>query len=188
MLRVVITVGLATLFAAAIVSAGLSGSRTISGSTTISRSGNVVTIRGGPGASDIVYGAGAYSNGFVDNAGSLRAGAGCESSAPNRLSCGPANWTKIVATLGGGADHAGGLIFIPKLIADGGRGNDEISGNAQNDRLSGGPGNDALYGSSGSDTLTGGPGVDLVKGGPGVDTCYVGRGDIVRGCEIIRRS
>lgn len=186
MLRVTLTVGLAVLFAITIVSAGASATTAMSRSaTTISRAGNVVTIRGGPGASNIVWGAGLFANAFFDTAGTLRAGAGCQPSSPTRLSCGRGNWTKIVAVLGGGADHIGGLIPA-RLIVDGGRGNDELTGNAQNDWLSGGPGNDVLYGDSGNDTLIGGPGVDLLKCGPGLDIAYVGRGDRVRGCEIIR--
>lgn len=179
MLRLAATAAaLAAFVLATAVSAGMNAA------TTISRSGSVVTIRGGAGASEIVWGAGMFANAFFDNAGTLQAGAGCQPSSSTRLSCGQ-GWTTIVATLGAGPDQIGGLTPA-RLIAEGGPGNDELTGNVQNDRLSGGQGNDVLYGGSGNDTLIGGPGVDFLACDAGLDTAYVGRGDKVRDCEIIR--
>jgi Ca2+-binding RTX toxin-like protein len=83
---------------------------------------------------------------------------------------------------GDGADRLVGC-----HVAEGGAGNDSISGTAKGDELRGGPGkdvitggagndliwgnsgDDALYGNSGNDTIRGGPGKDTISGGPGAD-------------------
>jgi Ca2+-binding RTX toxin-like protein len=88
----------------------------------------------------------------------------------------------------------------------GGRGADRLYGAGGKDRLFGDRGNDALYGGAGADVIAGGSGRDRLRGGPGNDTirasdgrrdtvnCGPGRdrvradnGDLLRGCELIRR-
>jgi serralysin len=54
--------------------------------------------------------------------------------------------------------------------ANGGTGNDRITGNAVANTLSGGGGNDILDGGLGNDTLIGGAGADQLTGGLGYDT------------------
>jgi Ca2+-binding RTX toxin-like protein len=54
-------------------------------------------------------------------------------------------------------------------IIDGGRGDDEIRGGLGDDQLTGGLGNDRLIGSTGADTLDGGPGLDEFDAGAGKD-------------------
>lgn len=69
--------------------------------------------------------------------------------------------------------------------AEGGQGNDTLTGNDAantltgnfgNDTLSGGKGNDELYGGVGNDTLNGGDGDDTLYGGDGDDTFIGGAG------------
>jgi Ca2+-binding RTX toxin-like protein len=54
--------------------------------------------------------------------------------------------------------------------ANGGSGNDTITGNSANNILNGNGGADTLYGGDGNDTLDGGSGVDQMFGGEGNDT------------------
>jgi len=54
--------------------------------------------------------------------------------------------------------------------AEGGSGNDHITGNDVANRLVGNNGNDELYGMGGDDTLIGGFGDDVIDGGAGTDT------------------
>ena len=87
------------------------------------------------------------------------------------------------------------------------RGNDRLDGNAGGDLVVGGPGADVVRGLKGRDRLIdrsrrrdrlfGGPardrivarggGRDVVKCGRGRDVAVVGRKDVVRGCETVRR-
>jgi Ca2+-binding RTX toxin-like protein len=59
---------------------------------------------------------------------------------------------------------------------DGGRGNDVIRGGLGDDQLTGGLGNDRLIGSTGSDTLDGGPDNDELDSGIGADRLIGGSG------------
>jgi hypothetical protein len=88
----------------------------------------------------------------------------------------------------------------------GGPGDDRIAGGAGNDRIGAGPGDDLVYGGEGDDVVSGGPGRDRLFGGPGDDLllaadgerdvvdCGPGRdtviadfGDVLIGCEVVRR-
>lgn len=84
---------------------------------------------------------------------------------------------EVVAVNGGGgndmftvAQEGSGLL----VIADGGPGNDELSGANEAD---------SFFGGSGNDMLTGGGGSDLLDGGEGDDRLFArdGAGDLVRG-------
>ncbi|MDR7154998.1 serralysin [Sphingobium xenophagum] len=96
-----------------------------------------------------------------------------------------------IAYLGDG-QYARGNIFNALLFggntaslienANGGSGNDSITGNVANNVLNGNGGNDTLIGLSGNDTLNGGAGNDVLDGGDGDDTLYGGDGnDILDG-------
>jgi len=96
-----------------------------------------------------------------------------------------------IAYLGDG-QYARGNIFNALLFggntaslienANGGSGNDSITGNVANNVLNGNGGNDTLVGLSGNDTLSGGAGNDVLDGGEGDDTLYGGDGnDILDG-------
>ena len=87
---------------------------------------------------------------------------------------------------GGALSDMGGLtnnvgIYLDTIIenAQGGDGNDDMTGNGANNRLfgrsgndeiAGAGGNDRLYGQGGNDRVEGGAGADYLNGGGGVDT------------------
>jgi Ca2+-binding RTX toxin-like protein len=55
------------------------------------------------------------------------------------------------------------------MVAEGGSGNDTLSGGSHRDRLFGGSGNDKLYGGAGIDAIDGESGNDYIVGGRGND-------------------
>ncbi|MGH2686586.1 MAG: hypothetical protein ACRDJP_14065 [Actinomycetota bacterium] len=73
------------------------------------------------------------------------------------------------------SDRLRGLKGRDLLIGGGGK--------KTKDRLNGGKGNDLLRGQGGKDFLRGAKGRDRLIGGGGKDTCFVGKGDVARGCE-----
>jgi Ca2+-binding RTX toxin-like protein len=88
---------------------------------------------------------------------------------------------------------------VPMAVqADGGDGNDSLTGaeeqdtffgGAGNDTLNGGGGNDLLDGQDGDDTVLARDGVgDLVRGGAGIDSAEVDKSDIVTDVEKIDRK
>jgi outer membrane protein assembly factor BamB len=76
-------------------------------------------------------------------------------------------------------------------------GNDRLDGGDGQDCLDGGPGNDRLRGGDGFDDLNGGAGrdrlqardgePDVVRCGGARDRAIVDAGDVVKGCEVVRR-
>lgn len=68
-----------------------------------------------------------------------------------------------------------------KFQADGGAGNDSLTGAQGNDSLYGSVGNDTLNGQAGSDFLDGGSGFNQLNGGDGNDTLVGRAGDILSG-------
>ena len=71
----------------------------------------------------------------------------------------------------------------------GGNGNDLLYGEGGHDRIYGGPGLDRIYGGIGRDVVYAADGQrDIVGCGDGLDTVYVNPGDVVSGCERIRRG
>lgn len=131
--------------------------------STASRSGNTITIIGGPESSDISTGHGIFSTGIRDTAG-ITPGAGCETFGDDGqgVSCGSLFSAVIVADLGAGNDSIG-TAYADAAVIHGGPGNDRIDGTSGDDRL---------YGDAGSDTIFGSGGNDLVDGGPGLDQLY----------------
>ena len=63
------------------------------------------------------------------------------------------------------------------INADGGLGDDEITGTEASNYLGGGLGDDTLYGLGGGDNLNGGEGNDVLEGGDGNDALTGGTGD-----------
>ena len=74
-----------------------------------------------------------------------------------------------------GSDRLKGVKGKDLLIGGGGK--------KTKDRMNGGKGNDTLRGQGGKDFLRGGAGRDRLIGGGGKDVCFVGKGDVARGCE-----
>jgi len=167
----------------------------------ISRSGNVVTLTSDAGADRVRF-AGtenlrllAY---HVDRGRVLRAGPGCTRRRGPRITrvivtCGATSRTQVnrvtmKVSLGGGDDT-----FVaqpwndvqPRVIVDGGAGNDTIYGSTNADDIDGGPGDDRLYGLEDVDDIDGGDGADLIVGGSGDDGLVGGNGiDRVYGDEL----
>ncbi len=169
------------LFAGLAVAFTVLAAPTAGATTTLSRAGNTITLTGDAAADD-VSGAGEHSRSQVtfyanDSATRLVAGSGCrflpgrDSGGHRELSCGaiakPANPLTLKADLGAGDDRlslAWGTDRHPRLIADGGEGDDKIYGTQLLDLIQGGPGDDMLYGAQDRDGLKGGPGDDILYG------------------------
>ena len=80
---------------------------------------------------------------------------------------------EFMSRLGDGDDKLS-FLSVPQLqaipdLADGGPGDDELSGSDGREVLFGGPGTDNLTGGAGNDNLLGGAGSDVLAGGPGDD-------------------
>ena len=72
----------------------------------------------------------------------------------------------------------------PRVIVDGGAGNDTIYGSTNSDDIKGGAGDDSLFGLEDVDNIDGGDGNDFIVGGPGDDGLVGGDGiDRVYGDE-----
>jgi hypothetical protein len=87
------------------------------------------------------------------------------------------NNARLIADANGGA---GNDTLTGNVLADtltGGTGNDDLGGGGGNDRLLGGSGNDVLSGGSGDDFLNGGTGADVLNGGSGRDGLFGGLSD-----------
>jgi len=128
----------------------------------------------------------------------LRAGPGCVRLRGPRVTaivvaCGAPSQTQVNAVtlkvnLGGGGDFfqpAGLDDRQPRIVADGGAGNDTIYGTILSDDIKGGAGDDKLFGSNDVDNVDGGAGNDLILGGPGDDGLVGGAGrDDIYGDEL----
>ena len=74
-------------------------------------------------------------------------------------------------------------------LVNGGNGDDLLYGEGGHDRIYGGLGLDRIYGGIGRDVVYAADGRrDVVGCGDGLDTVYVNPGDVVSGCERIRRG
>ncbi len=92
-----------------------------------------------------------------------------------------------VLTGDGGANILRGRGGHDRLYGRGG--NDTLYGDAGNDLLDGGAGLDRFFGGTGRDTIRARDGRrERIDCGPGRDTAIVDKGDVVRGCETVRRS
>lgn len=158
----------------------------------VSRSGNNVTLTS-DSDSDTISAAGTDSRRvisfFVERGKVLRAGPGCTRLRGPRVTkvivtCGATSQTHVNAVtlkvdLGAGDD-----IFVaapwddrqPRIIADGGPGDDAIHGSTNADDIEGGDGDDELRGLDDVDNIDGGEGADLIVGGAGDDALQGGNG------------
>ena len=163
----------------------------------LSRSGNVVTLSS-DSRGDRVGNAGTDNRRlisfYVARGQVLRAGPGCRrlrGAGVTRVvvTCGaptqnPVNRVTLRVNLGGGDDTFTAAPWDdvqPRIIADGGAGNDNIYASTNPDDIDGGPGDDMLYGlddeddldgEDGADLLVGGAGDDALTGGPGADRFF----------------
>jgi hypothetical protein len=126
-----------------------------------------VTVRGTDGPNDI---------GLTACAGVVRLGGGDDSVRrqydsvfESDLRCGET----LVANGGGGDDELSGTGGDDQLT--GGSGRDVLAGLSGEDRLVGGGGNDRLVGKADKDVLLGGKGRDTADGGTGRDRCKAER-------------
>jgi len=128
-------------------------------------------ISGGTGNDTITLGR--YSVGWGDN-GNDTLHAGAETIAQG------GNGNDTITTVGAAADGGPGNDVITGGAGGqsltGGTGNDRISGGAGNDFIYGGTGNDVLYGNAGADTIYGNSGNDTLWGGTGTDVLSGGPG------------
>ncbi|BCJ43340.1 hypothetical protein GCM10010168_43510 [Actinoplanes ianthinogenes] len=114
----------------------------------------------------------------IDDRVAIRAGAGCKAVKRDRtkvVCSSKRGWAGVSLALGAGDDTVVNRTNV-KLAADGGIGNDRLTGGTSADSLAGGPGVDYVNGAGGNDTLAGGPGNDRLYGGPGNDVVRAGDG------------
>jgi hypothetical protein len=158
----------------------------------VSRSGNTVTLTS-DSRGDNVGNAGTNNRRlvsfYVPRGHTLRAGPGCarlRTPGGTRVvvTCGaptqnPVNRVTLRVKLGGGDDTFTAAPWDdvqPRILADGGAGNDTIHGSTNPDDIKGGSGDDRLYGLDDEDNLDGGDGADLLVGGAGDDALTGGPG------------
>ncbi len=158
----------------------------------VSRSGNTVTLSS-DSRGDRVGNAGTDNRRLISfwvaRGDVLRAGRGCRrlrGGAVTRVvvTCGaptlnPVNRVTLRVNLGGGDDTFTAAPWDdvqPRIVADGGDGNDTIYGSTNPDDIKGGSGDDMLYGLDDEDNLDGGDGADLLVGGAGDDGLTGGLG------------
>lgn len=166
----------------------------------ISRSGNTITIVSN-GASDRIAADVGITRltrvRYSSTTRSLVPGRGCTRvGMTSMVDCGPVaastmNMLVAKVTLGGGNDVFGGHMISdrqPRLIIDGGAGDDQIFGTDQRDDIDGGAGNDRLSGLDDTDGLDGGPGNDILYGGNGNDALDGGAGQDTLYGDIIPAS
>jgi hemolysin type calcium-binding protein len=167
----------------------------------VSRSGNIVTLSS-DSRGDSVHNAGTDNRRlisfYVQRGHVLRAGRGCtRRRGPGitrvLVTCGAPSQTQVnrvtlKVNLGGGDDTftAAPLDDIqPRIIADGGHGDDTIYGSTNPDEINGGAGDDSLYGLDDADDIDGGDGADLIFGGAGDDGLTGGPGtDAIYGDDL----
>ncbi|HEV7846520.1 MAG TPA: calcium-binding protein [Thermoleophilaceae bacterium] len=163
----------------------------------VSRSGNTVTLSS-DARGDHVQNAGTNNRRvisfLVPRGHTLRAGRGCRRLRGPGITrvvvtCGAPSQTQVNrvtlrVNLGGGDDTfvaAPADDVQPRIIADGGAGDDTIYGSTNADDIRGGAGADRLYGlddvdnldgGEDADVLVGGAGDDGLVGGPGADTIF----------------
>ena len=162
------------------------------GNARVSRSGNVVTLTS-DSRGDRVQHAGTDNRRLISftvpRGHALRAGAGCRRLRGPGITrvvvtCGAPSQTHVnrvtlKVVLGGGDDTftaAPDDDVQPRIVADGGAGNDTIYGSTNADQIDGGAGDDRLYGLDDADDIDGGEGADLIVGGAGDDGLTGGPG------------
>ena len=156
------------------------------GVTTVSRSGNTITITGGDEVNFVTQPvSGSPGPLRYRDAAGLNFGAGCIDVGDFTTQCGDLGPGLVAnVSLGGGDDTFEPDAVVntsPVVVADLGAGNDTSNGSAGNDTINGGDGNDvingrgggdAIDGGAGNDRLTGSNGDDTIVGGPGIDSLF----------------
>jgi hypothetical protein len=161
---------------------------------SISRSGHTIKLTS-DGDGDSIFNAGTdylrVISFYVEPGHVLRPGRGCRRLRGPRITkvivaCGApslkendGNHVTMHVDLGGGDDRFVADPYAdvqPRIIADGGDGDDTIYGSVNSDDIAGGAGNDRVFGLEDVDDVEGGEGNDLVFGGPGDDSVEGGGG------------
>jgi Ca2+-binding RTX toxin-like protein len=170
---------------------------------SISRSGNKIKLTS-DGDGDSIHNAGTdylrVISFYVEPGHVLRAGHGCRRLRGPRITkvivaCGApslkendGNHVTMEVDLGGGNDKFVADPYSdvqPRIVADGGAGDDKIFGSVNSDDIEGGAGDDEINGGEDVDNLKGGDGNDRLIGGPGDDAIDGGGGaDFIYGDEI----
>lgn len=126
------------------------------------------TVQGGTGADSLIGGAGSDTLDYSENTAGVTVNL-----ATNAASGGTAQGDSIngFENVVGGSGNDTLTLSNTAGTADGGAGNDALTG---------GTGNDVLLGGIGNDTLSGGAGIDTLTGGDGADTFVAdGTGDLI---------
>lgn len=150
--------------------------------TTVSRSGNTITITGDDGVNFVQNVGSNYEQVFYQDLNGIAPGPGCVNDTgqgvPQTVWCGAADPGLVAnVSLGGGDDTFYGDRG-PEIrdVVDLGAGNDLVLGSGLNDTLNGGPGDDKIVAGFGDDTIDGGEGADNLHGSAGNDTVTGGPG------------
>jgi RTX calcium-binding nonapeptide repeat (4 copies) len=170
---------------------------------SISRSGNTIRLTSDGDGDSVSYAGTDYLRVityYVEPGHVLRAGHGCRRLRGPRITkvivaCGApslkendGNHVTMQVDLGGGNDFFNADPYAdvqPRIVADGGDGNDRIYGSVNSDDIAGGAGDDEIFGREDVDNLDGGEGLDRVIGGPGADAVAGGGGaDFIYGDDV----
>jgi Ca2+-binding RTX toxin-like protein len=142
-----------TAVAGLLAAVALAGPPAVSAATTPTINGTTLTLTGDDASDRVVIGEDAGLLTATVNGAALDLGAAL-----------PANNTiDLVANAGGGDDELTiTTANLKSVTADGGAGDDILTGNNDNDTLSGGDGDDRVIGARGADTMAGGAGNDVL--------------------------
>jgi len=161
---------------------------------SISRHGNKMNLTSDGDGDEVHYAGTDYLrviSFFVEPGHVLRAGAGCHRLRGPHVTkvivaCGApslkendGNHVTMSVDLGGGDDSFNASPYAdvqPRIVADGGDGNDRIFGSVNSDDIAGGAGDDRIEGGEDVDNMDGGEGNDIVIGGSGDDGLQGGGG------------
>ena len=145
-----------------------------------SRSGDVITITGGPGEANNIRFEGecCFYDARITDTATVTAGAGCDQVSATEVTCGSSNpdTPDVVVRLGDGNDSFDPFSGVRNVDVDGGSGDDVVAGSSGNDVVHGGEGNDSVEGSSDDDQVFGDGGDDVVRGGSHADAVSGGPG------------
>jgi Ca2+-binding RTX toxin-like protein len=142
-----------TAVAALLAAAALAGPPTVSAATTPTVNGTTLTLTGDDAADRVVVGEDAGLLTATVNGTPLNLGAALPAD----------NTIDLVFNAGGGDDEITiTTANLKSVTADGGAGDDILTGNNDADTLSGGDGDDRVVGARGGDTMAGGAGNDVL--------------------------
>src|SRR5215218_6008244 len=154
----------ATTVAALLAAAALAGPPTVSAATVPTVTGTTLTLTGDDAADRVVIGEDAGNLTMTVNGGAPITDFGTGTLPAN-------NTIDLVANAGGGDDEITiTTANLRSVTADGGAGDDILTGNNDADTLSGGEGDDRVIGARGGDTMSGGNGTLVWNNGDGSDT------------------